>query len=574
MDKQLPFMSRGSALLALGFATLTLFCLGGTASAAAPATATFSDIRYESRSQIPAGSFDPSRHFENPILPGYYPDPSIERVGNDYYLVNSSFAYFPGIPVWHSTDLVNWKQIGNAIDRPGQLNFSGLATSRGVFAPDISQHAGVFYIINTCVDCKGNFLITAKRPQGPWSDPVWLPFNGIDPSIFWDDDGHGYVVWNDAPQGPALYDGHRAIWIQEFDPAARGMMGSRKLILNGGVDISSKPVWIEGPHLYKVDGWYYLMAAEGGTAVNHSEVILRSKNVWGPYEPWRGNPILTQRDLDPSRPRPVTSAGHADLVQTPRGEWYALFLATQPYAGDLYNTGRETFLLPVQWRVDGDGKWPVILDRGKAIPLVVDLPRGASGGRRNSVAKTGYDALNWLQVRTPKLPFVTVGAGGRSVALQALPEAFGDVASAPAFTGRRQQHMNARFTARVDFVPRADGDRAGILALQNDDYYVFFGHARRDGRDVLEVTRRAGRTDPRDGVMLASIAFPGGTPRLQITIAGGKARFSYDKDQIVADDVDITNLSTNNAGGFVGAVIGLYAYGAGSPPQSARSDRK
>jgi xylan 1,4-beta-xylosidase len=539
----------------------TLVLLAGPVFAATPATATFTDIRYESRSQIDPGSFNAALHFENPILPGFYPDPSIERVGSDYYLVASTFAYFPGIPVWHSKDLVNWTQIGNAIDRPGQLDFSGLATSRGVFAPAISHHAGTFYIVNTCADCKGNFVITAKNPKGPWSDPVRLPFGGIDPSIFWDVDGRAYILWNDAPQGAPLYNGHRAIYMQEFDPKALAMKGSRQLIVNGGVDISTQPSWIEAPHIYKVDGWYYLMAAEGGTSVNHSEVILRSKDVWGPYEPWRGNPILTQRDLDPSRPRPVTSAGHADLVQTPRGDWYAVFLATQPYSGDLYNIGRETFLLPVQWRTEGDGKWPVILDRGAAIPLIADLPRGVGRGRRNSVTTSGYDAMSWLQVRTPRTPFLTAQDKGKTVTLQALPEAFGDVRSAPAFTGQRQQHVNARFATRVDFKPRADGDRAGILALQSDNSYIFFGHARREGREVLEVTRRAGRSEPRDGVVLASIDFPGGKPTLEVTITGGTARFSYDKNRIVVDNVDVTNLSTSKAGGFVGTLIGLYAHG-------------
>ncbi len=529
---------------------------------AAPAgQAVFSDIRYDSQSHLDGKAFDPSKSYENPILPGYYPDPSIERVGNDYYMVNSTFAYYPGIPVWHSTDLVNWTQIGNAIDRPGQLDFSGLATSRGVFAPAISHHDGTFYIVNTCVDCKGQFVITAKDPKGPWSDPVWLPFGGIDPSIFWDDDGKAYMVWNDAPEGETLYDGHRAIWMQEFDPKALTTVGPKKQVINGGVDLSKKPVWIEGPHVYKVDGAYYLMAAEGGTSVNHSQVILRSKSVWGPYEPWRGNPILTQRDLDPNRPAPITSAGHADLVQTPAGDWYSIFLATQPYEGDLYNTGRETFLLPVKWVVDGDAKWPVILEHGKAIPHVVDLPKGAVKGQRNTVATTGYNPLTWLQVRTPKTEFLTSGSSGKTVTLKALPEAFGDVKSAPAFTGQRQQHMNAEFSTKVDFNPIKDGDRAGILALQNDDYYVFFGVTKRGGKEVLEVTRRAGKTEPRDGVTVASIPSPGENLKLTVKLAAGKASFSYGNGINVASDVDVTNLSTNKAGGFVGTVIGVYAYG-------------
>ncbi len=543
---------------ALTFAAL----LAATPAVAAPAgQAVFSDIRYESQSRSDGKAFDPAKSYENPILPGYYPDPSIERVGNDYYMVNSTFAYYPGIPVWHSTDLINWTQIGNAIDRPGQLDFSGLATSRGVFAPAISHHDGTFYIVNTCVDCKGQFVITAKDPKGPWSDPTWLPFGGIDPSIFWDDDGKAYMVWNDAPEGEALYDGHRAIWIQEFDPKTLTMTGPKKQVINGGVDISKKPVWIEGPHVYKVDGAYYIMAAEGGTSVNHSQVILRSKTVWGPYEPWRGNPILTQRDLDPNRPAPITSAGHADLVQTPAGDWYSIFLATQPYEGDLYNTGRETFLLPVKWVQDGDAKWPVILDHGKPIPHVADLPKGAAKGHRNTVSTTGYNPLTWLQVRTPKTPFLTSGNDGKTVTLKALPEAFGDVKSAPAFTGQRQQHMDATFSAKVDFKPLKDGDRAGILALQNDDYYLFFGLTRRNGQDVLEVTRRAGKTEPRDGVTVASIPSPGKDLDLTVKVTAGKASFSYGKGVNVASDVDVTNLSTNKAGGFVGTVIGLYAYG-------------
>uniref|UniRef100_UPI003B3B9D0B glycoside hydrolase family 43 protein n=1 Tax=Sphingomonas sp. TaxID=28214 RepID=UPI003B3B9D0B len=207
--------------------------------------------------------------YRNPILSGYYPDPSVTRVGDDYYLINSSFAHFPGIPIFHSKDLTSWTQIGNAIARPSQLDFTGLGVSKGVFAPDISHHDGLFYIVNTCVDCGGNFVITARDPKGPWSDPVWLPFEGIDPSIYWEGD-KAYVVNNRAPNEPPRYDGHRAIWIQEYDWRAGKMVGESTQLINGGVDLSKKPVWIEGPHIFRKDGWYYLTAAEGGTSVNHS----------------------------------------------------------------------------------------------------------------------------------------------------------------------------------------------------------------------------------------------------------------------------------------------------------------
>jgi xylan 1,4-beta-xylosidase len=187
-------------------------------------------------------------------------------------------------------------QIGNAIDRPGQLDFSGRAISQGAFAPDISFHAGLFFIANTCVGCKGNFFITAKDPAGPWSDPVWLPFEGIDPSIFWDGD-RAYIVNNRAPDEAPRYAGHRAIWIQEFDWRHGRMVGQSRQLVNGGVDIDQQPVWIEGPHIFKRGGYYYLTAAEGGTGSNHSQVIFRSRDLFGPYAPYDKNPILTQRDL-------------------------------------------------------------------------------------------------------------------------------------------------------------------------------------------------------------------------------------------------------------------------------------
>ena len=537
-------------------------------SAPQPGQAVFSDIRLDS--EIPGQAKLTKPQYENPILPGFYPDPSITRAGDDYYLINSSFAYYPGIPVFHSRDLVHWKQIGNAIDRPGMLDFSGLATSRGVFAPAISHHDGLFYIINTCVDCGGNFVITAKDPAGPWSDPVWLNFGGIDPSIFWDDDGKAWIVWNDSPEGQPLYEGHRAIWIQQFDPAKMQMVGEKHVVVNGGVDISKKPVWIEGPHIYKVDGRYYLMAAEGGTSVNHSEVILSSEKIGGPYVPYAGNPILTQRDLDPARPMPITSAGHADLVQTPNGDWHAIFLAVQPYEGNLYNTGRETFMLPVNWQKDEQGiAWPIILPKGVAIPAAVDLPdlpgqvqepHYTHYSHHFGYSYGGAAPLDWLQIRTPKSDFLTV-LNDETIGLTALPEAIGDVQSHPAFIGLRQKHVNASFSTVVNYQPLKEGDRAGILAVQNDDFYIFYGLAMRNGKTVLEVTRRAGRSDPLDGLVIASQPAPVGPVSLKADIRAGRATFSYGKGTTIAADVDVTNLSTDKAGGFVGTLIGPYAYG-------------
>jgi len=264
--------------------------------------------------------------YRNPILAGFYPDPSICRVGNDYYIVTSSFAYFPGLPIFHSTDMVNWKQVGHAMNRNEQLDQTNAGVSRGLFAPTIRYHNGTFYIICTLIDKGGNFIITAKDAKGPWSNPVWLPeVEGIDPSIFFDTTGKVYITYNNVPPGNrSLYDGHRTIRMVQFDIEQMKVVGNEKIIVNGGVDINKKPVWIEAPHIFKKDDWYYLICAEGGTGYNHSEVVFRSREPEGPYIPYEQNPILTKRQLDKTRKDPITTAGHAYYVETTGWQGYAL----------------------------------------------------------------------------------------------------------------------------------------------------------------------------------------------------------------------------------------------------------
>lgn len=372
----------------------------GTGLCAAPGPVTFESFTYTGRDEIAATPL-PDGHYRNPILAGYYPDPSICRVGDDYYLINSTFAHFPGIPIFHSRDLVNWKQLGHVIDRPTQLNYDGLGITRGIFAPAITHHDGTFYVVCTMVGAGGNFLVTAKNPAGPWSDPIWLGFDGIDPSLFFDDDGRAWLVNNgEPPDNKPLYSGHRAIWIQEFEPAANKLIGPRSIIVNGGVDLSKQPVWIEGPHLYKKDGWYYLCCAEGGTSTAHSQVILRSRAPTGPFVPWEKNPILTQRDLDGNAPNAVTCTGHADLVIGPDNNWWSVFLACRPYAPDRWATGRETFLLPVKWTDDG---WPQILPPGERVPLVAKAPVGPALLSAVALAKAdaGPPKSAWAGISNP-----------------------------------------------------------------------------------------------------------------------------------------------------------------------------
>jgi xylan 1,4-beta-xylosidase len=505
---------------------------------------------------LPAGSY------HNPILAGYYPDPSITRVGDKYYLVNSTFAHFPGIPIHESTDLVHWKLIGHALSNPGRLTFDGLGISRGVFAPSIHFHKGIYYVINTLVEAGGNFFVTAADPKGPWSEPVWLPeIDGIDPAFFFDDDGKAYVVNNGPPEGAPLYNGHRAIWIQEFDVGANKLTGPRKVIVNGGVDIAKQPIWIEGPHLYRKKGWYYLMCAEGGTGDGHSEVIFRSKSPWGPFEPYKGNPILTQRDLPAGRANPVTNAGHADLVEMKDGSWWAVFLASRPYAGSRYNTGRETFLLPVTWK---DG-WPVILEAGKPVPFVVKGPRAMAHATESFDALSGNftkrDDFNgslgpeWLQVHVPKQSRFEFMGGALRV--RPLPVNLDEKRNA-SFLARRQQHLN--FDASTSLkAPAGGGISAGLAVYQNESHWYFFG-ARRVGNALQVFLERDAGEGPQvvTGTSIAVVP----SLRLRISAEGPNYSFYYDGGQgwkALRENDDGSILSTEVAGGFVGTVLGPFA---------------
>ena len=512
----------------------------------------------------------------NPILAGYYPDPSIVKVDTEYYLVNSSFTHFPGIPIFRSQDLVNWTQIGNVIDRPDMLDFSGLTVSRGVFAPTIEFHDGLFYVINTCVDCGGNFIVTARDPAGPWSDPQWLPHvGGIDPSLFFDEDGKVYILNNDAPEGEPLYEGHRAIWIREIDAETFEPIGEAVVAVNGGVDLSQQPVWIEGPHLYKVNGTYYLSAAEGGTGPQHSQVVLMADSPMGPFTPHPDNPVLTQRDLPEDRPNPITSVGHVDFTQDDDGNWWAVFLGTRPYQGNEYNTGRETFLMPVTW----ENGAPRITEPGEVMSYVVErpaLPAQSPGPlplTGNFTYTDEFDEaalpMHWLMVRTPSEQWYRLGEGNLFLSPDAEPIG---TAGQPNFLGRRQQHTNAEAVTEVSFTARAPGAEAGIAAFQNDAaYYTLGASVDADGTPVVRLRKRFGDDMPETGEVVAEVpaASGNGEPlKLKIVARGPELDFYQSGTegnwQSVALEQDGTILSTDKAGGFVGTLFGVYAQNGSS----------
>lgn len=531
-----------------------------------PNEALFKSFSYSGNDAMYERSIDDASQFINPVLTGFFPDPSICRKDDDYFLVTSTFSYYPGVPIFHSRDLVNWTQLGFVLNRPSQLDLDGIRLSGGVYAPAISYnpHNDTFYMVSTIVDGIGNFYVKTKDPfAGEWSDPILLPkVNGIDPSFLFDKDGKAYVVYNGDCPGTPQWEGHRAIWAYEFDWENDRVKGARKLLVNGGVNMADKPIWIEGPHIYNVDGKYYLMCAEGGTSTWHSEVIFTSGSPLGPYVPHKNNPILTQRTLPEDRPDKVTSTGHADLIQTPQGDWWAVFLGCRPYEGNFYNTGRETFLLPVQWQ----GGAPMILPQTERVPIVVDKPglgkNLAAGLRGNFSWKDDFRTLDhkWLQVRTPRDRWWRLDGGLR---IRPVDVSLNMKGTNPAFLAVRQQHIRCHAETVMEFMPEGDA-LAGLAVFQNEANNYVLGKQIVDGVPSV-VLYRADKENGRVQVACEplSVAQNRKPVRFRVSADGPSYIFEYAVGKSgrwtrMGDVQDGRNLSTDYAGGFTGAVIGCY----------------
>lgn len=526
-----------------------------------------------------------SGQYTNPILAGFYPDPSICRVDKDYYLVSSTFAYFPGIPVFHSRDLVHWELIGHVMDRAEQMDLTGFGVSRGIFAPGIRYHDGTFYLTCTLVDGKNNFVCTAKDPAGPWSNPHWLPeINGIDPCLFFDGP-KTYIVYNSIPPNDkSLYNGHRTIRMRSFDLANLKVMDDERIIVNGGTDISKKPSWIEGPHLIKKDGYYYLIAAEGGTGYDHSVVAFRSPTIDGNFIPYEHNPILTQRNLDSSRNFPITSTGHADLTETEKG-WEAVFLGCRPYEGDYYNTGRETFLVPVEWK---EG-WPHLNPGQDRVQFRYPAPLPSVDSKTaqpysgnfsyHDDFKTAALGKDWMFLRTPKEKWYSLKpATGLSLKLRPFTCAGKEN---PSFLARRQQHLNCTVSTAISFHAATANEKAGLVVFQNEDHFYYLAASVENGKSVVQLYR--------------SLLVPADSNRMELLVsyplAAGKEGLIYlkincDEDsysfyasndrirwEALREGLDARYLSTRTAGGFVGCTFALYATSLGKLSSSVATYR-
>ncbi|SFM42164.1 glycoside hydrolase family 43 protein [Salibacterium qingdaonense] len=495
--------------------------------------------------------------FKNPILQGFYPDPSICRVGEDYYMVTSTFEYFPGVPIFHSKDLVNWKQIGHVLDRPSQLDLEGTPPSRGIYAPTIRYHDGVFYMITTFVVSREgerrNFYVTAEDPAGPWSDPNWLEgAPGIDPSIFFDTDGRAYYTGNRKPPRGREYPKHNEIWMQELDLKTKQLTGEVYSLWEGALKTAHAQ---EAPHLYFENGWYYVMIAEGGTGFTHAVTMARSRSITGPYEGCRRNPILTHRHL--GRLADITNVGHADIIETQNGEWWMVCLASRPYGGEYRNLGRETFLVPFIW----EDEWPLVnpgrgvIEQEMKRPDLPDTPVEGEASLDHFDTDTLRDVWNFI--RTPHDTFWSLEDRPGYLRLQTKKEAVTEVAN-PSFAGRKQQHLSMTAQTKMEFQPAQPGETAGLLLLQNHNFQFRLEYGEfQDGRGVRVVKRTDGEEE-----VLGHMAYDG--KQLLLKVKARRQSYSFyaggaeDTLEPVAEDADGRILSTDIAGGFTGAYIGMF----------------
>ncbi len=516
-----------------------------------------------------------SAQFSNPVIPGFAPDPSIVRVDRDYYLVTSSFEYFPALPIYHSRDLVNWELIGHALSDPKVAGLSGVASSGGVQAATIRFHNGLFYVVTTRIvdDKPVSFIVTAANPKGPWSAPhVIADAVGIDPSLLFDDDGRVWYTANWLPQDPQ-FPGQAEIWLQELDLASFALVGPRHPIWRG----CCQGVWTEAPHIYKKGGNYYLLVAEGGTSYEHAVSVAVAKSITGPYRNNPRNPVLTHRHL--SYDHPITGVGHADLVELPDGRWYAVALGWRLIDGRHGTLGRETFLLPVTWESerewwkDDKQTFPVFSPASGKVELKYPVPLPGTRQVRTNRFHDDFarPELNteWTFRRSPEQAFHSLSAKPGSLRLRLQAAALAEKAQY-SFVGIRQRQFQFAASTQLEFVPQAQ-EEAGLVLIQKDQAAYSLTLARRaDGLTALRLSRfdAAGRTQLAEQLFAAS--------KVLLRVTGNylsyQFEFSSDARQWIrlGPSIDGRSLSPAVLSGFnyTGVFIGLYASSNGLPTRN------
>lgn len=502
---------------------------------------------------------------KNPLLPGFYPDPSICRKGDDYYLVTSTFEYFPGIPIFHSKDIVHWHQIGHVLSRPEQLDLTGINFSKGIYASSIfyNEQRNRFYVITTLVGNEPywgniNFYVYADNPEGPWSDPVVIKgAQGIDPSLVFDEKDV-YYLGNRRPF-PEQPEKGRHIWLQKLELETGELTGEPYTLLTCGAFVNAAAP--EGPHIYHIGDWYYLLIAEGGTFRNHASTIFRSRAITGPYEASPKNPLITHRNL--KNGYPIDNTGHADMIQLHNGEWWAVLLATRPYGGNYRNLGRETFAVPVAW----EDEWPLFSPDTGRVEFSYPAPQVQEQIWEKEPACQQFDNLElsyeWITVRTPHHILYSLSERPGFLRMFLHSNTIKEVASC-SFLGRRQQHMCFSASTVMEFEPLWDGQVGGMVLLMNHKYHIRMEHGMFE--NCMEV-RLTICLDGEDCV-IAKVPWEKKQVFLKVKATYQKFDFYLSEDNeswtSLAEHVDGTFLSREVAGGYTGTIIGLYVSSNGN----------
>ncbi len=521
-----------------------------------------------------------SSTFRNPIIPGYYPDPSICRVGEDYYLACSSFELWPGIPIFHSRDLVHWEQIANAVGPENGLHVEHSSGAGGLMAPTIRYHNGRFYLINANFADRGNYIVTAEDPRGPWSEIHWLDdVPGIDASLFFDDDGRAYIlgtgdVWDNG--------GHmeRGIWLAEYDAERFRLLSEPVCIFNSALRVGAHP---EAPHLYHVGDYYYLLIAEGGTEHYHAVMAARSRELFGFYEGCPANPVMTHRHM--GFRSPILNVGHADLVDLPDGSWYAVMLASRLIDGACKNLGRETFLCPVRWERD----WPLFSPDTGRLEWSYPAPALPEAPVPPVPARCDFDGpalpLHYVFWGTPYRPFwrlrdsrLELDCVARRLDEELEPVGFDHRPSrdhSVAFVGLRQTQPDAAVTCAMEFAPRG-GETAGLALAQAMNHQLHLELACEDGRQVVRAVLSTaafnhqpylpGFTCRTTREVLAAAPYDGGRVVLRLTLRGEDFTAAYGPSEDALTTlcrVDGRRINPEQVGCMCGTVLGVFASGNG-----------
>lgn len=488
--------------------------------------------------------------YTNPVLPGFFPDPSVCCVGDDYYMVNSSFQYYPGVPIHHSKDLIHWEAIGHCLTTETQANLKDVSFWGGIYAPTIRYNDGTFYMVTTNCSYKGNFIVYTDDPRGTWSEPVWLEQGGIDPSLYFED-GHCYLVSN-----PNI-----GIDLCEINPKTGEQLTPGKTIWRGTG--GRHP---EAPHIYKKDNYYYLLIAEGGTEYGHKVTIARSEKIDGPYEPNPSNPILTHINRN-AQDNAIQGTGHADIFQAHDGSWWLVCLGFRPQSYSHHLLGRETFLAPVRW---DERAWPVVNGDGT---IAIDM-QCATLEQTTAIVpavRTTFDQplnYDWNYLSYPRSECYSQSARKGYLRIASAPVGL-DSNDSPAFVGRRQQHIAFTATTELDYQQLADGGQAGLTVYMGHEHHHTLAVKAVGDERVVALDYRLGALRHNEATVRLT------SKKVQLRVEGTADYYifscSTDGGKTFSElgRIDTRFLSSETVGGFTGIYLGLYAEGASDKHSAA-----